>query len=354
MAATMRDVSRLAGVSIKTVSNVVNGHPHVSEATRGAVLAAIASLDYQVNLTARNLRTGRTDTIALAVPELRLPYFGELADAVIEAARTRGLMVVIEQHGGDRSREIEVLSGARRQVTDGLIFSPVALGAGDEALLDVDFPIVLLGERVFSDRVNHITMHNVAAARAGTQYLLGLGRRRIAVIGVHPGEVVGSGGLRLSGYCSALEAAGIPVDPRLLGEVGPWHRAAGARAMARLLDSGARPDAVFGFNDALALGAMHELQVRGIRVPQDVAVLGFDDIDEGRYSFPTLSTIDPGREEIATTAVDVIAAQLKQTRRGRMAELVFADYRVVARGSTEPSAHLASPQDAVPIDLGAL
>ncbi len=336
MAATMHDVARVAGVSIKTVSNVVNGYPHIRDTTRTRVLAAIEQLDYQVNVAARNLRTGRTGIIALAVPELRIPYFAELADAVIAAARANGLTVLIEQHGGDRAREIEVISGARRHLTDGLIFSPLALGAGDESLLEVDFPIVLLGERIFSDGVDHVTMHNVEAARAATEYLIGLGRRRIGVVGVHPGEVVGSAGLRLQGHRRALADADLPFDEGLLSEAGPWSRAAGARAMAALLDSGAQLDAVFGFNDALALGAMHELQVRGVRIPADIAVIGFDNVDESQYAFPALTTVDPGTEQIARTAVGMLVDQVMHKGSDRPSTRVYADFRVVVRGSTEP------------------
>lgn len=334
MPATMHDVARMAGVSIKTVSNVVNGRPHFSEATRTRVLAAIEALDYQLNVAARNLRTGRTGIIALAVPELSLPYFAELADSVIEAADAQGLTVLIEQTGSRREREIDVLSGARRYLTDGLIFSPLALGPEDIGLLDVDFPVVLLGERLFPDTVDHVTMQNVEAARAATEHLLGLGRRRIAVLGVHEGEVVGSAGLRLTGYQQALEAAGIEVDQRLLGEAGLWHRATGAEAMAAVLDRGAEPDAVFAMNDAMALGALHELQVRGLRVPQDVAVIGFDAVDEGSYANPSLSTIDPGREQIASTAVRLLAERIGAKGEARPPVRVFADFSVLARGST--------------------
>jgi DNA-binding LacI/PurR family transcriptional regulator len=345
MAATMHDVARLAGVSIKTVSNVVNGYPHIRESTRARVLAAIDELDYQLNVAARHLRTGRTGMIALAVPELSLPYFAELADSVIEAADAQGLTVLIEQTGSRRERELEVLSGARRHLTDGLIFSPLALGPGDEHLLQVDFPVVILGERLFPDSVDHVTMQNVEAARAATEYLLGLGRRRIAVVGVHPGEVVGSAGLRLTGYRQALEAAGIPVDERLFGDAGLWHRATGAQAMAALLDAGAEPDAVFAMNDAMALGALHELQVRGLRVPEDVALIGFDAIDEGSYSNPSLSTIDPGREQIASTAVRLLVERVASRRTERAPQRVYADFRILERGTTRVDA----PADRRPV-----
>ncbi|MBX9244612.1 LacI family DNA-binding transcriptional regulator [Actinotalea ferrariae] len=337
MAATMNDVAQRAGVSVKTVSNVVNGYPHIRETTRARVLAAIEELDYQLNVAARNLRTGRTGIIALAVPELSLPYFAELADSVIQAADAQGLTVLIEQTGSRRERELEVLSGARRHLTDGLLFSPLALGDGDEQLLDVDFPMVLLGERLFPDTVDHVTMQNVEGARAATEHLLGLGRRRVAVVGVHPGEVVGSAGLRLTGYRQALEAAGVPWDESLLGEAGLWHRSTGASAMAHLLDSGAAPDAVFAMNDAMALGVLHELQVRGIRVPDDVAVIGFDAVDEGEYSNPSLTTVDPGREQIAETAVRLLVEQIADKRGTHRPRRVYADFRILERRSTLPA-----------------
>lgn len=332
MAATMHDVARLAGVSIKTVSNVVNDYPYVRESTRARVLAAIDELGYQINAAARNLRTGRTGMIALALPELGQSYYAELADSIIAAAGQRGLTVLIELTGGSREREIEVLSGARLRQTDGLIFTPIALSEGDEHLVDVEYPIVVLGERMFPDAVDHVTMQNVEAARAATQHLLDLGRRRIALIGVRP-ERMGTSRLRLTGYRQALEEAGVTFDERLLGASMEWQRFAGASAMAALLDAGAAPDAVFAMNDVLALGALHELQLRRIRVPDDVAVIGFDATDEGAYSNPTLSTVDPDREAIATTAVTYLLERLSGDA-GRPPRRVFTDFRVLARGTT--------------------
>ncbi|MFC7405196.1 LacI family DNA-binding transcriptional regulator [Georgenia alba] len=334
MATTMQDVARLAGVSVKTVSNVVNDYPYVRRETRERVMAAINELGYQINASARNLRRGRTGMIGLALPMLSLPYFAELAESVIAAAEERGLVVVIEQTGADRARELDALHGSRRTMTDGLIYSPLALGPEDEERLPDSPPLVLLGERIFSDRVDHVTMRNVEAARAATAYLLGLGRRRIAVVGVHPGERVGSAALRVQGYEQALQDAGLPLDRALYGEVGPWGRAAGAQAIGRLLDSSpdGLPDAVFGLNDTLAIGAMHELQVRGIRVPEDVVVIGFDDIEEAQYSRPTLTSVHFDRDEIAQGAVELLEARV--TGRARAPRRVEAAFRIAERSST--------------------
>ena len=333
MAVTMQDVARRAGVSAKTVSNVVNGYPYIREGTRARVLAAIDELGYRMNTSARSLRTGRSGIIALAVPELRVPYFAELAGSIIAAAEARGLTVIIEQHGGRRDLELEVLSGARRHLTDGLIYSPLALGPGDEALLDVPYPLVLLGERIFHPAIDHVTMQNTAAATAATEHLLALGRRRIVALGPNPTQDVGSAPLRLAGYRAALEAAGVAGDPALeVPTIRTWDHATGARTIGRLVDDGVAFDAVFAFNDSLALGAMHELQVRGYGVPDDVAVVGFDAIDEGRYSNPTLTTIDPGRADIPDEAVRLI----DERKRGVAGEprRIAPEFRLVVGGSS--------------------
>lgn len=342
-AVTMHDVAARAGVSIKTVSNVLNGYQYIRPATKEKVEIAIADLGYQVNLTARNLRRGRTGLIGLAVPELSLPYFAELADSVIRAAEARGLTVLIEQTGSVRERELEVLTGQRRHLTDGLIFSPLELGPQDVDALDVDYPMVLLGERIFGGPADHVTMSNVDGAKAAVQHLLDQGRRRIAVVGAHEGETVGSAALRMQGYREALEDAGLGVDPALVGEAGLWHRATGAEAMHRLLDSGVEIDAVFGLNDALALGALHALHARRIDVPGRIAVIGWDDIEETAYSSPTLSTVSPGREQIARTAVDLLLARIDDPDSERPYERVIADFTIVGRESTLGDAASATP-----------
>lgn len=335
MAATLHDVATLAGVSIKTVSNVVNDYQHIRPSTREKVLAAIAQLGYKPNISARSLRSGRTGVIGLALPELSLSYFAELADAVIRAAERHKLVVLIEQTGGgDRDREIAMLSSPRLQLTDGLIFSPLGMSSDDSGLLEVPYPLVLLGERIFGGPTDHVTMRNVEAAKAATAHLLERGRRRIAVIGAHEGELVGSAALRLQGYQEALEDAGVPYDESLIRYVGEWHRLDGAQAMHELLDSGVEFDAVFGLNDTLALGAVRVLQEAGRRIPQDVAVIGFDGLDETKYSLPTLSTVDPGRDEIAETAVRILAERINNRDEQVPPRQILTDFSIVEREST--------------------
>lgn len=336
--ATLHDVARLAGVSVKTVSNVVNEYPHVRPAMRERVNKAIVELDYRPNLSARGLRSGRSGLIGLAVPSLRENYFAELADAVIRVAESHGLGVMVEQTSGKRDAELRAVSSSRPRLLDGLLFSPVSLGRSDAAVLATDTPLVLLGERIFDGPTDHVTMHNTSSARAATEHLLGIGRRRIAVIGAdpdHPDET-NSATLRLQGYVQALELAGIARDERLI-RVTPmrrWNRAGGAEAVRQLIADDVDFDAVFTLTDTLGLGALRALGEAGRRVPDDVALIGFDNIDEGRYSLPSLSTVDPGRDEIARLAVERLIERIRGDGEPRAPQTLKSGFRIVAREST--------------------
>ncbi|RZU71809.1 LacI family transcriptional regulator [Micromonospora kangleipakensis] len=328
----LKDVAERAGVSVKTVSNVVNGYLHVRPDTRARVEEAIAELNYRPNLSARNLRKGRTGVIALAVPELDIPYFAELARHVVTAAAAHGWTVLIDQTGGGPEQERKAASGIGDHMIDGLIFSPLALTADDLTGLD-GMPMVLLGERIDHGPADHVVVDNVAAAREITAHLIGLGRRRIAAIGSQRTPEGASARLRLAGYTAALEEAGIGYDEKLVAPAPAWHRADGAAAMRDLLSSGVRPDAVFCFNDTLALGALRALHEAGLRVPEDVAVAGFDDIEDGRFSIPTLTTVAPDKERIARLAVDLLAGRLDGDREAPPRELT-APHRLATREST--------------------
>lgn len=338
----MREVAQLAGVSVKTVSNVVNDHPHVRPVTRARVEQAISDLAYRPHLPARGLRSGRTGMLGLAVPELRLDYFAELADEVITAAEARGLGVIIGQLGGDRDREISVVTGGLRQ-TDGLLFSPERLGMANRHLLDtVDYPLVLLGERIFGGPTDHVAIHNSTAARSAVEHLISRGRRKVAVIGAHPDGrecQARPSDLRVEGYRQALAGAGLPHDRRLERPAAPWHPQHGAEATRALLASGLEFDAVFALNDMLALGVLRALREARLHVPRDVAVIGFDNVDAGRFTAPSLSSVDPGRAEIAETAVAMLVERMGSGSHPRRApRLHKAEFRVVPRESTGTTA----------------
>ncbi len=314
---SVRHVAELAGVSAKTVSNVVNGYPHVRPATREKVEQAIATLGYRPNLSARSLRSGRTGIIALAVPDLASPYFAEIATRVVEAAERRGLTVLIDQTAGRRERELSVLQGIRSHLIDGAIFSPLALGREDGATHTPSLPLVLLGERVFEADVDHVAIDNVAAAMTAVRHLLERGRQRLAIIGAQSAATAETARLRVEGYTCALAEAGRRPRNGFVVEVENWHRADGATAARTLLDRRLRPDAIFCCNDLLALGALAELNRQGIRVPDDVAVIGVDDIEEASFSTPTLSTIAPDKDALTTRSLELLIDRITRARVGR-------------------------------------
>lgn len=333
----MHDVARLAGVSIKTVSNVINDYPHVRDVTRERVLDAIGKLDYRPNLSARGLRSGRTGFISLVIPAIPENYFAELAHAVIREAAKHGIWVVVEETGGERHAELQAVSGTGRpHFVDGILFNPVGLHPSDVGSFDRSVPMVLLGERIFGGPTDHVAIENISAARAAVDHLLERGRRRIAVIGASLEGVdeMGSAGLRLQGYCQALEMARIPLDPDLVRASSAWNRKAGAAAVAQLVEDGVDFDAVFTLNDTLGLGALRGLATAGLSVPDDVALIGFDNIDETRYSVPSMSTVDPGRSSIAATAVALLVERISGKIADTAPRTIRSSFQIIDREST--------------------
>ncbi len=333
VASTLKDVAARAGVSIKTVSNVVNDYPYVASETRERVRQAIDMTGYQPNLPARHLRKARVGVLALAIPDLGNTYFSDIGHMVYDAAAARSYTVVLEHTSGLRANEILVASGLRPHLIDGVIMSPVALSVEDLQPRRAGMPIVLLGEHLLGAPRDHVVIDNVAAARVATTHLLALGRRRIAAIGLQERVGAEATRFRLRGFTEALEAAGYRADPRLMAPARALHRADGLHAMRHLLSLDRPPDAVFCFNDLLALGAIRALHEAGRRAPDDVAVVGFDDIEEGAFAIPSLTTISPDKAEIGRQAVRLLLGRIDGTRTGPP-ERVEPLFTLVIREST--------------------
>jgi DNA-binding LacI/PurR family transcriptional regulator len=278
MPATLRDVAERAQVSIRTVSNVVSGYAHVSDKMRKRVLDAIDELDYRPNPVARTLRTGRTGMLALVVPEIDVPYFSELARDVINAAAEVGYRVMIDQTGHDHERERELLTGGdRTMLFDGILFAPLVTPAGAQ-----------------------------------------------------PDEEYSTPQQRTAGFESALADAGLA--PVSIEAAAHYRRADGYQAARALLERDPRPDAIFCYSDLLAMGALRAVFDAGLRVPEDVAIIGIDDIEEGRYSRPSLSTVSLDTPFIAAGAVARIAARIDDP--DAEAVQLVAPHTVIPREST--------------------
>ncbi|TWD83974.1 LacI family transcriptional regulator [Kribbella amoyensis] len=311
MRTRLKDVAERAGVSVKTVSNVVNGYQHVSPALRAKVTVALEELGYRPNLSARTLRRGRSGMIALALPSVRGPYFSELAHLIVREAEQHELTVLIDCTYGDLTREQTVAEGFRTQLIDGMILCPWQLGATDLRRREDTTPLVLLGERV-SNGVDSVAVDSRAVGEAATEHLLSIGRQRIGVLRSLPsntGGVVSK--IRLDGYKRALAAAGLEFDPALVVDVDRPHGVDPRVATDALLDLPEPIDAIFCFNDELALVAMRRLYEQGYRVPDDIAVIGVDGIAAGATITPTLSTIVPDKQQIAAEAVRMLVERIE-------------------------------------------
>ena len=173
--ATLRDVAKLAGVSVATVSNYLNDYPFMKPATKERIRQAIDELGYTANQQARNLRRGRTGLISLSIPDLNQIYFAELAEEMIKAAREYGYRIIVESTGNNRQHEINSVKAMSRNMTDGLILSPTSMTSEDVAELEGDYPLVLLGERIFNAPAPHFVIANDVGARMSTDHLIDAG-----------------------------------------------------------------------------------------------------------------------------------------------------------------------------------
>lgn len=332
MTTTLRDVALRAGVSIRTVSNVVSGYQHVTKEKRERVQTALKDLNYQPNLPARYLRKGRVGVLALAIPDLRNPYFSEIGNEIIGVASTRSYAVLLDHTGGERPNELLVVKGLRPHLIDGVILSPRMLVSEDLQPEQVNVPLILLSENFFDVPYDRIAIDDVAAARLATNHLLSLGRQRIAAIGIGE-EQSESIRLRLRGYTEALNAAKIPLDPRYVVGITSYHRIDGVRAVQHLLTLDPPPDAIFCFTDLLALGALSALQQAGLRIPEDVAVVGIDDLEESRFATPPLTSIAPDKKKIAELAVTLLLGRIDGTRTSAP-EQIEIPFQLLVREST--------------------
>lgn len=313
-------------MSPKTVSNVVNGTVPVSLPTRERVERAIAELDYVPNFSARGLRNGRSGVVALALPDLDTAYSSEIAHHVVQAAKERGLSVQIEETHGEVAGEQRLLSRARAQLVDGLILNPTRMETS-AVQPDVKLPpVVLIGE-VDQPIADHVWVDNISAVRELSGLLIGGGHRRIAVLG---GLATESARLRLIGHAEALAAASLPSDPDLV-IAAEWHTRGGAQALTHWLESHDAPDAVLCLTDSIAIGALHALWSAGLRVPEDVSIVGYDDIAESAYLTPPLTTVGFDRGDFAATALTLLVDRILEP--SRAIRSVTIPYRIVERAS---------------------
>ncbi|WP_447037599.1 LacI family DNA-binding transcriptional regulator [Streptomyces sp. DSM 118878] len=313
---TLEEVAARAGVGRGTVSRVINGSPRVSEATRSAVEAAVAELGYVPNTAARALAANRTDAIALVVPEPETrffaePYFSDVLRGVgAELSETEMQLLLIFAGSDQRRQRLAQYLAAHR--VDGVLL--VSVHADDplpDLLSQLEIPAVISGRRSADEPLPSVDSDNFAGACSAVEHLLSRGRTSIATITGRL-DVYGAQ-RRLDGYRAALLDAGRPVDERLVAP-GDFTEEGGRRAMAELLEAHPGIDAVFAGSDVMAAGARQALRDAGRRIPDDVALVGFDDSAIARHMDPPLTSVRQPIEEMGRAMIDLLLAEIADSR----------------------------------------
>jgi LacI family transcriptional regulator len=330
----MKDIARDLGVSTVTISKVLRNHPDVGEETRQRVLARVEELDYRPNLAARGLVTGRTYLIGLIVPDLLHPFFAEIAESLSHTLRKNDYYLVVSSSEEDPELEEQEISQLLARQLDSLII------ASCRATVEVFFriekhktPYVLIDRSFPGLSANFVGSDDIAVGMLATQHLIEIGCRKIAHI---RGPETSPGLQRLEGYKRALGQNGrnvideyVIAEPK--GDVGTRQR--GAEAMQQLLNLKQRPDGVFCFNDPLAMGAINEAINEGLRIPEDVAIIGCGNLHYDDSLRVPLSSIDQGSGRIGAEAARLVLENLKSKVLPKP-ESVLLPPKLIVRAST--------------------
>jgi LacI family transcriptional regulator len=332
MTATLEEIARHAGVSRSTVSRVMNDHPNVDQGTRARVLSVAESLNYHPNMAARSLAAGRTQILGLAIPAgvsilFTDPYFPILIQGITSAcnAQDHSLMLWLGEPEYERRTIRRMLRGGQ---LDGVILASALMDdAILEALVKVRLPFVLIGRHVVDDLVSYVDVDNRNSAYQMVTFLLRSGYERVATI-TGPRNMI-AGADRLEGYVAALRERRVSHDPTLIVE-GDFTEEGGYRAMRQLLP--AAPDAVFAASDAMAIGALRAVREEGKRVPEDIAIAGFDDIPLASRTEPPLTTVRQPIQRMGAVAVDTLIDLI--THPGTEPRRILLPTELVIRAST--------------------
>lgn len=308
----MTDVAIKAGVSQRTVSNVVNNFQHVRPETREKVQKAIRELGFVPNVAAQKLRSGATGIIALALPNISWPYFAELAHLIHSFVVANNRTLLVAETEGNAEFERNTLEGFRSQVIDGLILSPIELSSKELKAMKLGIPVVLLGERISDVDHLHLSIDNVGAAKEVVAHLYKQGARTFLIVGAMETVATSSAGvLRFAGFTSAFDDFGVGRGSWNLVPVSPWTTDGAFEATCEYLQHHRKPDAIIAMNDLLALGVLRACYEQGLSVPDDVLLTGWDDIEASKMSVPQLTTVSPDKITIAREAVMGLIAQME-------------------------------------------
>lgn len=344
--ATIHDVARRAGVSAVTVSRVLNRSARVSPATEEKVRRAMAELGYVPSSAARSLRLRQTRTLALLVPDITNPFWTTVARGVEDAAQSGGYSVFLGNTDENPAKQRDYLTALVGQRVDGAIVAPYDTNPAGLALLrQKHIPTVLIDRRVEGWHVDTVIGDSLAGACALVRHLIGLGHHRIAMISGPASTTTAAD--RVAGYCLALHQAGLPLETELV-RFGEFRPTVGERLALEVLALEPRPTAIFAANNLIAIGVIAAVGKAGLRIPDDVAVVAFDDLPDAAHVFPFLTVAVQPAYEMGATAARLLLNRLESGPGRQVQHIVFPTRLIVRRSCGSP---VPPDQDIPPISL---
>ena len=327
--ASIKDIARAAGVSHSTVSRALRGSPLVNQKTTEQIQRVARDLGYRASAVARGLVTRQTRTIGVVVTTISDPFVSEVVSGIELAANDNGYSVFLADSNADPTREKNVVHSFAERRVDGIVVTSSRVGALYTPMLsEMMVPIVLINNQHPGQFVHSVMIDNVEGARQAVSYLIGLGHRRIAYIGDRYGHQ--SDTERFAGYREALERAALPFLPELVVH-GDGRPEGGCVALASLLSLSVSPTAIFCYNDLTALGVLRSIQTRKLRVPEDISLVGFDDLFFASYTDPQLTTVRQPMRQMGRLAMECL---LKLMSGKQSAEAIKVPAELIVREST--------------------
>lgn len=327
--ATIQDVAKEAGVSVATVSRVINKSPSVAANTRETVLAAIKKLNYQPNLLGRNLRRTETRLILVLLQNMSNPFYARVVKGIEDVGHKNGYHVMICNTNCEPEREMVYLELLKNRLADGVVFMAPVLGREELTELGKRYPVVQCCEYKEGAQIPYVAIDNKAAAYKAVRHLISVGHSKIGMISCKYSYV--SVSQRENGYRKALQDAGIMFDESYI-KYGDYGFNSGFRAANKLLSMVTRPTAIFAISDLMAIGALRAIREKGLGVPEDVAVAGFDNVSFSSMSNPSLTTISQPKYDMGCLAMELLLRQIREGYKEHKG--TFLEYELIIREST--------------------
>lgn len=326
---TIKEVAAMAKVSVATISRVINNDPAVTPATRERVLQVIEEMDYQPNLIGRHLRRSQTKKVIVLIPSISNQFYSKIITRIETTARNYGYKIMVCMSHSDKETELEYIEMLTTKVVDGMIFLSSKLDAKEMSAIAQKYPVVQCCEYIEGSQTDIVSIDNEKAAFDAVSILLEQGHSSIAFFGAK--EKYNSGILREKGYHRALQEHGIKIDEKYLFFDG-YSYPSGERMAMELLSLSKRPSAVFCVSDSIAIGCIKKLIDCGIKVPEEISVMGFDDTSIAKMYNPAISTVAQPQVEIGEMAMELLIKNMTENR--KTISFNFLPHHLVLRETT--------------------